>query len=80
MSEASIAAQFAEALSAAAQAANPAASLVTMEMSMVGAPRPGGMRTRIARQTRTLVFVEAEFLDVNGARIAAASSVHKVPA
>ncbi|HVK80467.1 MAG TPA: hypothetical protein VM915_07625 [Verrucomicrobiae bacterium] len=80
MSEAQIAAQFAEALSAAAKAANPAASLVSMELSLVGESANGEVRTRIARQTRTLLFMEAELLDASGVRAAAASSIHKIPA
>lgn len=80
MSEAQIAAQFAEALSAAAKTANPAASLVSMELSLVGESPQGEIRTRIARQTRTLLFMEAELFDASGARTAAASSVHKIKA
>lgn len=80
MSEAQIAAQFADALSAAAKAANPAASLVSMELSLVAAPVAGEVRARVARQTRTLLFMEAELIDASGARLAAASSVHKIPA
>lgn len=79
MSEAQIAAQFAEALCAAAVAERPGAQFVSMEMTLTDAAAPGEIRARVARQTRTLMFMEAELFAAGGARVGAASSVHKVP-
>lgn len=78
MSDSAIAARLVDALNAAAKAAHPRAALVSMELSLIDAAGSGETRARIARQTRTLMFAEAEIVSTNGARVAAASSVHKI--
>jgi hypothetical protein len=45
---------------------------------MLQRPKPGRIATNVTRKTRTLAFMSAEFVDEAGARIATASSVHKV--
>lgn len=78
MSDAQIAAHFAEALNAAARAERAGAKLVSMEITLTDDAALGEIRARVARQTRTLMFVEAELFSATGSRIAAASSVHKI--
>lgn len=79
MTTADIAAALTTALDkAAAQAAGAPCALVSMSWELLAAPASGAVETRIERRTRTLVFANAAFVDAAGARIASASSVHRV--
>jgi len=77
--ESAIAALLTEALDAAANdAAGGPTQLVSVAIEMVGAANFGVINTAVSRKTRTLVFASAELVDDAGARVAAATSVHKI--
>lgn len=81
MSDAAIAAHIVEALSERARTeTEDKASLVTVGIEMLAAATDGRTEVSVARRTRTLLFLSAEFRDNAGARIATASSVHKIGA
>jgi hypothetical protein len=75
MSEGAIAARLIEALVAEAGAQ---AKLVSVSVEMLGAGEAARVEARIERRTRTLVFAQADAFDEGGARIASATSIHRV--
>ena len=79
MSDSAIAAKLVEALAAAADRdAGATTALVSVTVDMLGPAGAGTVETKLVRKTRTLVFMSAEFVSETGARIANATSVHKV--
>lgn len=79
MSEGHVAAALVTALGAHAdQVMGDATSLVSITIDVLGPAAPGDATTTLTRKTRTLVFLSAEFVTDTGARVATASSVHKV--
>lgn len=79
MTDSAIAARIVNALEAAAdREAGAKTALVSVTIEMLTAADAGQVTTTVVRKTRTLVFLSAEFVTDSGARIAAASSVHKV--
>jgi hypothetical protein len=79
MSNSDLAALLVEALDqAAARAAGSGAALLSVEISLLAPAVPAAIETRVQRQTRTLLFLEAEARDPAGARLATAASVHKL--
>lgn len=80
MTDSAIAARLVNALEAAAdQAAGAKTALVSFTVEMLTRADAGAIETSVTRKTRTLVFMSAEFVSDTGARVAAASSVHKAP-
>jgi len=62
-------------------AANAAAGKTGLASVMIEVLAPGDIAHidgRIERQTRTLIFASADARDAQGARIASASSVHRI--
>jgi hypothetical protein len=53
-------------------------ALVSVTIDMLARADAGNIAVSVARTTRTLVFLRADFTTDAGARIASASSVHKV--
>ncbi len=79
MNEGALAARFAEALIAAAQEQSGGQSaLVSMAMEVIGASEAARVEAGLQRKTRTLLFMHADAFAHDGARIATASSVHKI--
>ena len=79
MTESAIAARLVNALEAAAdREAGGQTALVSVTIEMLAPADAGAIETSLARKTRTLVFMNAEFRTDAGDRIATASSVHKV--
>lgn len=79
MTDSAIAARLINALEAAAdREAGAKTALVSVSIEMLTRADAGSVETRVQRKTRTLVFMSAEFTSDAGARIANASSVHKV--
>ncbi len=79
MTDSAIAARIINALEAAAdREAGAKTALVSVTIDMLAAADAGTIEPRLARKTRTLVFMEAVFTADSGAKIATASSVHKV--
>ncbi|MBC7767991.1 MAG: hypothetical protein H7124_04330 [Phycisphaerales bacterium] len=79
MSSADVSAQLIEALKACANddAVAPA-PLVSVTMEFLSDAPAADISAGIVRKTRTLVFVSAEAIASDGARVATASSVHRV--
>lgn len=78
MSAAEITSRLVAALDAAAdREADAKTALVSVTIDLLAQPGDGAIETTLTRKTRTLVFLSAEFKS-GGARIAAASSVHKI--
>lgn len=75
---ADIAAALTEALEAAARDGAPGAALISMQWELLAAPAPGAAKAQVARKTRTLAFLTADYVGADGARIATASSVHRL--
>ncbi len=79
MSESDIAARLVDALAAAAtREAGSATALVSVTIDVVASGDTGSIEATLVRKTRTLVFMNAELRNEAGARVATASSVHKV--
>jgi hypothetical protein len=79
MTDSAIAARLINALEAAAdREAGAKTALVSVTIDMVAPADSGSITTALTRKTRTLVFLSAEFVTDAGARIAGASSVHKL--
>lgn len=79
MTGSAIAARLIDALEAAAdREAEAETALVSVSVDMLARADVGTIETKLARKTRTLVFMSAEFVTDSGTRIATASSVHKV--
>lgn len=79
MTDSAIAARLINALEAAAdREAGAKTALVSVTIEMVTRADAGSVETRVQRKTRTLVFMGAEFTTDGGAKVANASSVHKV--
>jgi|CXWL01.1.fsa_nt_gi hypothetical protein len=74
MSEADVAGQIVAALGAAAEGA----PLVSVEITWLGTAPLARVDAKIVRKTRTLLFASADALAADGARLASASSVHRV--
>lgn len=55
-----------------------ATSLVSVTIEMLAPGEPGTTRTTLTRKTRTLAFINAEYVNGAGVRIATAASVHKI--
>jgi hypothetical protein len=80
VTDSAIAARLINALEQAADREAPAkTALVSVTIDMLARADAGMIETRLVRKTRTLVFMSAEFVSDTGAKVAAASSVHKVP-
>lgn len=81
MTDSAIAARLINALEAAAnREAGAATQLVSVNIDMVAPADAGAINVALTRKTRTLVFLNAEFVTDSGARIANAASVHKIAA
>ncbi|WP_395644842.1 hypothetical protein [Terricaulis sp.] len=79
MTDSAIAARLINALEAAAdREAGAKTALVSVNIEMLTRADAGSVEVRVARKTRTLVFMSAEFNTDGGAKVANASSVHKV--
>jgi hypothetical protein len=79
MSEAEIASKIVAALGAAADgAAGVRAPLVSVEITWLTPAPLGRVEASLVRKTRTLVFMSADAIAADGARIATAASVHKM--
>ncbi|HRE44857.1 MAG TPA: hypothetical protein PKY87_12940 [Terricaulis sp.] len=79
MTAAEIAAALTEALeAAAARDGAEGAALISMQWELLAAPAAGAAKAEVARKTRTLIFLTAAYLGADGARIATASSVHRL--
>ena len=79
MTDSAIAARLLNALeSAADREAATKTALVSVTIDMLARADAGAIETKVVRKTRTLVFMSAEFVSDAGARIANATSVHKV--
>jgi hypothetical protein len=80
VTDSAIAARLINALEAAAdREAGAKAALVSVTIEMLTRADAGTIETHLVRKTRTLVFLSAEFTTDAGVRVAAASSVHKLP-
>ena len=53
-------------------------ALVSVNIEMLAPARDGAPDVSVARKTRTLVFLRADFRGNDAARIASANSVHRV--
>lgn len=79
MTDSAIAARIVNALEAGAdREAGAQTALVSVTLDMLARADSGAVEAKLVRKTRTLVFMSAEFRTDAGARIVAASSVHKV--
>lgn len=78
MSDADIAARLVDELSRVAAGAAPKAGLVSVAIDILAPGDVARIDPRIDRQTRTLLFLSADARDAAGARVASASSVHKI--
>lgn len=79
MSDATLAARFVEALeSAAAREAGAPTALVSITIDVMTPANDAVAEATLVRKTRTLVFMSAEAINRDGARCAAASSVHRI--
>lgn len=79
MTDSELAARLINALEAAADRdAGAKTALVSVTVDMLARADGGTIETKLVRKTRTLVFMSAEFVTDSGARIATASSVHRV--
>jgi hypothetical protein len=79
MSEADGAAEIVRALvDTARAAAEKDAPLVSVEISWLTAGGVTRVAPRVVRKTRTLLFMSADAFGADGARVASASSVHRV--
>lgn len=79
MTDSAIAARLINALEAAADSeAGQKTALVSVTIDMITRADAGNVSVSLTRKTKTLVFMAAEFVSDAGARIAAASSVHKL--
>ncbi|HWA01710.1 MAG TPA: hypothetical protein VG841_15485 [Caulobacterales bacterium] len=79
MSEADIAARLTGALAAAADdAAGGATQLVSIAIELTSREAVARVETRAERKTRTLAFMSADAFDAEGARVASATSVHRI--
>ncbi len=79
MSEAEIAQRIVAALTGAArEAVGAPAPLISVEITWIAAAPSARIETRIGRKARTLLFMSADVHAADGARIASASSVHKL--
>ncbi len=79
MTTSAIAARLINALEAAADRESGAkTALVSVEVTMLSQADAGAVRVQITRKTKTLVFLDSEFVTDAGARIATAASVHKL--
>jgi hypothetical protein len=80
MTDSAIAARIVNALEAAAdREAGQKTALLSVTIDMLARADAGNIVVSLTRRTRSLVFLSAEFATDAGARIAAASSVHKIP-
>jgi hypothetical protein len=80
VTDSAIAARILNALEAAAdREAGAKTALVSVQIDMLTAADAGSIEARLQRKTRSLVFMAAEFTTDAGAKIATASSVHKIP-
>ncbi|MBS0385912.1 MAG: hypothetical protein JSS00_11245 [Proteobacteria bacterium] len=80
MTDSAIAVRLVNALEAAAdREAGAKTALVSVTIDMIAPADAGQIVASLTRKTRTLVFMSAEFVSDAGAKIAMASSVHKVP-
>jgi hypothetical protein len=80
MTDSAIAARLINALEAAAdREAGQSTQLVSVTIDMITRADAGSVQTSLTRKTKSLVFMGAEFVTESGARIATASSVHKLP-
>ncbi|NWG54837.1 MAG: hypothetical protein HXY28_14070 [Hydrogenophilaceae bacterium] len=61
-----------------ARAAGAPTALLSVTLDVVGEGQPAQTRVAIVRATKSLVFSEAEALTADGARLIAASAVHKI--
>lgn len=75
--EADVAARMVAALTETARREG-AAALVSFSMEIVAPLADGQARVEVSRKTRTLLFLRADYVGSDGARIATASSVHAV--
>ena len=81
MTDSAIAVRLINALeSAADREAGAKTALVSVTIDMLARADAGAIEVTLTRKTRTLVFLNAEFVTDAGGRVAAASSVHKVNA
>lgn len=79
MTDSAIAVRLVNALEAAAdREAGARTALVSITIDMLARADAGAIETKLTRKTRTMVFMSAEFVSDSGARIAIASSVHKI--
>lgn len=78
MNDAAIAASIIDALQQTANQELGQAALVSVNIEMLAAAREGAAEVTVARKTRTLLFLHADFRDASGGRVAIANSVHKV--
>jgi hypothetical protein len=79
VSESAIAAALVEAIAAAArEQAGADTVLASFSLEILAPGAPARAAARIERKTRTLVFASADAFDAEGARIAAASAVHRI--
>jgi len=81
VTDSAIAARIVNALEAAAdREAESKTALVSVTIDMLAHADAGAITTHVVRKTKTLVFMGAEFVSDAGARMAVASSVHKLRA
>lgn len=81
MTDSAIAARIVNALEAGAdREAGAQTALVSVTLDMLARADTGSIEAKLVRKTRTLVFMSAEYRSDAGARIATASSVHKLTA
>ena len=78
MSDSAIAARIVDALRDTADRELGKSALVSVNMEMIAPPTDGAPEVSVARKTRTLLFLHADFRSADGTRIASANSVHKV--
>jgi len=79
MTDSAIAARIVNALEAAAnREAGAKTGLVSVNIEMLAPADAGAVEVSTERKTRTLVFLRADFRSDSGARVASASSVHKI--
>lgn len=80
MTDSAIAARMLNALEAAAdREAGQKTALVSVTIDMLKRADAGSVTASLTRKTKSLVFMNAEFVSDAGARIATANSVHKLP-
>lgn len=78
MSKEDVAARLISELNALAPKEAAGADLVSVELNFLGAGEIARIDVRTERRTRTLAFLVADAFDQTGARVASASSVHKI--